>query len=283
MYLSACVSNLSTPVGVPLLKEMAVKGGHGTAKEQTSRRWLALWALAKLGDNLKRLDSLSPDREATQMAALELEAAREGERGQWAAVSLAFLQDRRAGQPPTLGVDEVLVHCSTDRNPFLREIAVFAMNFWPGGEKVEEALVARLDDRGEGEELLAEFYVGAKHLDRQFLKEPGLGVRYNAAVALARRGSDRVPVALLGEMLDESRQKEIHRIRYYKDGREAADEASAAATVQTALQAVAELHRKNPRVNLTPLDTAIEKLKQSAHPGLRKEAERTAEVLTSTP
>jgi hypothetical protein len=126
---------------------------------------------------------------------------------------------------------------------------------------------------------LAEFYEGEKGRDSQFTKTPGLRIRYNAAVALARRGSDRAPVDVLAEMLDESAQLEQHRVRSKKDGRETDDKATALDVVQTALRAAAELHRKNPRVNLAPLDTPIDRLKGSAGPAVRKEAERTREAL----
>jgi hypothetical protein len=278
LYLSACVGNLCTPVGVGPLKEMARDEGGGPAKVQTARRWRALWALANLGENLKRFDALSPERQEAVLAGFEQETAGEGDRAAWAGSALAYLKDRRAGQANALGVDEVLVSCSRQKDPFLREIAVFALNFWDGPE-VEGALLARLDDQGEGEGLLAEFYEGEKDRDTQFTKAPGLRIRYNAAVALARRGSDRAPVELLREMLDESAQLEQHRIRYKKDGHEAADEPTAYDTVQTALRAVAELHRKKPQLNLTALESAVEKLKGSASPAVRKEAERTREAL----
>ena len=48
---------------------------------------------------------------------------------------------------------------------------------------------------------------------------------FNATVALARRGSDKVRLSILKEMLDEEKQKEYHR-RRTKDGPEVADEAS---------------------------------------------------------
>ncbi|HEX5270838.1 MAG TPA: hypothetical protein VFW33_10140, partial [Gemmataceae bacterium] len=64
-YLSACVSHLSTPVGAPLLKQMALDGGPGPAKAQMTRRWRARWALANLGENLNRFDKLSPERKQT--------------------------------------------------------------------------------------------------------------------------------------------------------------------------------------------------------------------------
>ena len=152
---------------------MALDGGPG-GQAQMTRRWRALWALANLGDNLTRFDKLSPDRQEAVLAGFEQEAAGEGDRAAWAAAALACLQDRKAGKPNSLGVDEVLVRCSADANPFLREIAVFALNFWDGPD-VEDALVARLDDRGEGEELLADFAEGDKNHDvQQFTKTPGL-------------------------------------------------------------------------------------------------------------
>ncbi|HEX5270437.1 MAG TPA: hypothetical protein VFW33_08125, partial [Gemmataceae bacterium] len=210
----------------------------------------------------------------------EQEVAGEGDRATWAAAALAYLKDRAAGKANSLGVDEALVKCSADANPFLREIAVFALNFWDG-PGVEEALAARLDDRGQGEDLLAEFAEGDKSRDaRQLTKTPGLRIRYNAAVALARRGSGRTPIDLLGQMLDESEQLDQNRVRSRKDGHESADEATAYDVETTALQAVAELHRKNPNVNLAALDSAIDQLKDhSASPAVRKEAERTRAAL----
>jgi hypothetical protein len=278
-YLTACVSHLSTPVGVPVLKQQALDGGHGPARVQITRRWRALWALANLGENLRRFDKLSEERQETVLAGFEQEAVGEGDRAAWAGAALAYLKDRKAGKPNSLGVDEVLIRCSADKNPLLREIAVFALNFWDG-PGIEDALLARLEDQGTGEELPAELIEGDKNREyQQLTKTPGLRIRYNAAVALARRGSSRAPLDLLMEMLDESKQMEEHRLRSRKDGRETADEATACDVVQTALRAVAELHRRNPHVNLTPLDSAIDKLKDSPNPAVRKEAERTREAL----
>jgi hypothetical protein len=280
LYLSGCVGNLSNPVGTPLLKRMAVDGGSGPSKVQATRRWRALWSLANLGENLKRFDGLPPERQEAVVAEFERQATGEGERSRLAGETAAYLKGRREGAAPSLGVDEVLVRCTADKNPFLREVAVFALNFWDGGSAVDEALVARLDDQGQGEELLAEFYDGDKNRDTQFTKTPGLRIRYNAAVALARRGSCRAPIDLLKDMLDESAQLDQNRIRFKKDGREAADEGTAYDVMQTALRAVAELHRKSPSVNLTALEPAIDKLKDgSANPAVRKEAERTREAL----
>ncbi len=275
-YLTSCVGNLCTPVGAPLLKQMAVDGGPGSAKAQMARRWRALWALANLGENLKRFEKLSPDRQEAVRVGFQQAASAEDDRAAWAAVCVTYLADRSN----SLGVDEVLARCSADPNPFLREMAVFAMNFW-NGPRIEEALLARLDDRGEGEELLSPFAEGDQNIDVQFTKSPGLRIRYNAAIALARHGSGRTPIELLGQMLDESTQLDEHRLRSRKDGHERADEPTAYQTLETALRAVADLHRKNPRINLASLDSAVERLTQSADPGVRNEAQHTRDALKS--
>ncbi len=238
----------------------------------------AAWALANLGDNLTRFDRLSPDRQEVVLAGFQQEAVGQGSRAARAATALACLQDRRAGKPNALGVDAVLVRCSADGNPFLREMAVFALNFWDGPD-VEEALVARLDDRGAGEGQLAALHEGAKNAVVAYRPNEGLGIRYQAAVALARHGSDRAPIDLLGEMLDESAQMDAHRVRSIKDGHETPDQAAAYADMENALNAVVELHHKNSRVNLTPLETALEKLKDSPNPDIRRQAEHTRQEL----
>jgi hypothetical protein len=273
-YLTSCVGNLCTPVGAPILKQMAVDGGAGSARAQMTRRWRALWALANLGENLKRFEKLSPDRQQAVLVGFQEAASSDDDRATWAGVCVSYLTDRSN----SLGVDGVLARCSADPNPFLREMAVFAMNFWDGPQ-IEDALVARLDDQGQGEELLAPFGEGDKNLDVQFTKSPGLRIRYNAAVALARHGSARTPIELFAEMLDESRQLDEHRLRSRKDGHETADEPTAHQTLETALRAIAELHRKNPRINLSSVDSAVEKLIHSADPGVRNEAERTRDAL----
>jgi hypothetical protein len=167
-----------------------------------------------------------------------------------------------------------------DGNPVVRRHAVFATNFWPGGEAVEEALLARLNDHGEGEEQLNTFREEAKNLAFEYRNDEGLGIRYQAAVALARRGSDRAPLEVLAEMLDEATQLEKHRVRSTKDGREGPDKAATYGEMENALKAIAELHRRNPRMNLSALDTPLAKLNDCDNPAIRQEAERTREALT---
>ena len=162
----------------------------------------------------------------------------------------------------------------------MREVAVFATNFWPGGSDVEAALVERLGDKGEGEDQLASSLEGAKNLVVQFRKNEGLGIRYQATVALARRGSSQTPLDVLAEMLDESKQMELHKVRLTKDDRETVDPAAAYGEMENALKAIVELHRKNSSVNLTVLETPLEKLTKSDNAQIRQEAEQTREALS---
>jgi hypothetical protein len=111
---------------------------------------------------------------------------------------------------------------------------------------------------------------------------PGWEVRYNAAIALARRGSARVPFDLLAEMLDEDRQMKNFRARL-KDGREVPDEAAARRTVLSTLKAFAEWHTHPQAVQAVgPSDpglqrvyAAIDKLTQSPNRVVRTEAANT--------
>jgi hypothetical protein len=111
---------------------------------------------------------------------------------------------------------------------------------------------------------------------------PGWEVRYNATIALARRGSTRVPFDLLAEMLDEDRQMKNFRARL-QDGREVPDEAAARRTVLNALKAFAEWHKHPQAVQAVgPSDpglrrvyAAIDNLTHSPNLVVRTEAENT--------
>jgi hypothetical protein len=150
------------------------------------------------------------------------------------------------------------------------------LSFWLGTAEesalLDAALIKLSYDDGHGEEGLpkSEQETGAQ----PFTKIPGLSIRYNAAVALARRGSDRVRLDLLAEMLDEEAQTQNFRLRR-KDGQEVPDEATARTAVLSTIQAISELHRKRPDRDLAEVLPGLEKLKQSSTPIVRTEAERT--------
>ncbi|MFL5342266.1 MAG: hypothetical protein ACJ8F7_19135 [Gemmataceae bacterium] len=113
---------------------------------------------------------------------------------------------------------------------------------------------------------------------------PGWEVRYNATVALARRGSDKVKEEHvwdnLVEMLDEEQQFRNFR-RPLKDKTEVTDEAKAWLTIITALQAVDELHRRRPELDLSGLNPSVEKLTHSRNMAVSTEAKKTQQLLAA--
>jgi hypothetical protein len=111
---------------------------------------------------------------------------------------------------------------------------------------------------------------------------PGWEVRYNASLALARRGSDRIKEEHvwenLKEMLNEDQQLRNFRVKM-QDGTEVPDDGAARMTVISALQAINELHSRRPDINLSELDPAIDKLVGSSNTAVRTEANRTKLLL----
>lgn len=119
---------------------------------------------------------------------------------------------------------------------------------------------------------------------------PGWEVRYNAAAALARRGSEkaldpRVKETLL-EMLDEEQQMrnftikdEAGQPRTDAQGRELTDANGARLTVVTTMHALGELHRKRPELDLSEFRPAVEKLTQSTNLAVSIEAKKAMQWL----
>jgi hypothetical protein len=291
LYLSACLGHLVVPTAVPVLKELAGEESNGSATS-ARRRWRAIWALANLGENLKRFDKLPPERQGLLLAQLEEEAnASSAERGTWARQALAHLKNRLAGQPDTMGIDVTLAQCAKDQNPFLRTITAFALNFWSGrpaeNALIEATLVQLSHDDGRGVDLMARQYESeeVKPDNRFITRVPGLETRYNATVALLRRGSDQFRFGILLEMLDEELQLSNFRVER-KNGEEVADEPTARSTIVGALRALIEYHKqqpdglyKRPAAELDQLKLALDKLTHSSNPTLQSEAERTRAAL----
>jgi hypothetical protein len=179
-------------------------------------------------------------------------------------------------------VDKALLQCAEDQDPFLREIAAFALNFWEGDaaerKRIEEVLAKLAHDDGHGEDFLVQFREEQDKSDQAITRSPGLKIRYNATVALARRGSDKVRLGVLEEMLDENQQQQNFRLRR-KDGQEVAEDATVHATLVSALQAIAEFHHKQPERDLSSLYPALDELARNPNMALRNEAERTLRTL----
>jgi hypothetical protein len=105
----------------------------------------------------------------------------------------------------------------------------------------------------------------------------GWQVRYNAVLALARRGSPHVKDPdvwdTLTDMLDEGQQLRNFRVQL-SNGRDVPDETAARLTVIAALRAVQELHRKQPGMDLSGLKEPIAKLAASANVPVNTEAKQ---------
>src|SRR5262249_39127086 len=181
-----------------------------------------------------------------------------------------------------LGVDEALTRCAEDPDPFLREMAAFALNFWEGtaseNARLEGVLAKLAADNGHGEDQLSQLRDEPQQGEEALTRAPGLKIRYNATIALARRGSDKSRLGVLQEMLDVEHQRENFRVKR-RDGQVVPDEPTVGLTVSTALQAVAELHRHRPARDLSQLESAVASLTRSDNSALRNEAAKTQAAL----
>jgi hypothetical protein len=285
IYLGASLGNCMIPVGVPLLKQLAEQESGVEPEALAERRGRALFALATLGNNLQRYDRLSTE----EKDAIEEHLEEAGEQGhsRWTRGTLDYLRRRRAGKPDTMGIAEVLKKCAGDEDPFLRELAALASNFWHGTAveetTIETFLVKLSHDTGAGEERLEERTSrnpNAAHT-RQVTTIKGFKVQANATNALARRGSPRVRLDLMAQMLDADGLRKTFLIR----GRSAPDqpdEALVVLTLNDTLKALAQLRGKRPEMNLDRFKPLVDELTRSDNAAIRAEALQTQRVLEKT-
>jgi hypothetical protein len=114
---------------------------------------------------------------------------------------------------------------------------------------------------------------------------PGWEIRYNAAAALARRGSSKTPWPIIREMLDLDRQRRNFRVTLQK-GEEVANAEEAQRTVQSALAAVDQWHKKQDAAALASIPhdlqqvyDQIARLGQGPDIVLRVHAERVRQAI----
>ena len=160
-FLSACLGNLSVPVGVPLLTNMARKE-KGDAKSVALLRRHAVWALANLGENRKQFDKLPIEERTKSMTVLQEEARGSNPtRTDWARRTLDGLNGK------DFGVIDALADCAGTRDrpgdPDLRAMTAFALGFWSdtpdaSKRKLAEDTLLRLSspdaEQGQGERVL---------------------------------------------------------------------------------------------------------------------------------
>jgi hypothetical protein len=302
LFLTACLGNLVIPVGAPQLADMAAPqlAGPGANKNQPQpaemalepearreRQRRALWALATLGENLKRFDTKLSD-EARDGVERQLESAVEsGNHRELAKKVLNHLRRRRQGQPDAMGVSQALVACAGDEDPSVRYHAAFAMTFWAGGPAeeagMEKALVQLANDDGRGVDELEERLKANPNSEavQSRIRPKGFHVRPQAALALARRGSPQAPLDLLAELLDEKRLREIFVLENLKTRTRAPDEGLVALTIGDTLKALVQLRQKRPGDPRLPerFGPLVEELARHPNPAIRAEAERARAAL----
>jgi hypothetical protein len=117
---------------------------------------------------------------------------------------------------------------------------------------------------------------------------PGWQVRYNATIALARRGSTQLPFDVLCQMLDEEQQVRNFRMAI-APGKEIADEYAARRTVLDALKAFEDWQKHKEAVQaardnpgLACVHAAIDKLTKSDNEVLRTEAQIVKKTFAPT-
>jgi hypothetical protein len=320
-YLAACLGEFSVPVGAPVLKDLALQHDGLDPKALAAQRRRAVWGLANLGENLKRFDKLPADQKDALLARLRLavwalahpdegkedreefeklsaeekdtridalKPAAEPPHADWMRDALHCLRGRAAGQDDPIGVDRALVDAADAEDPFLRELAALAMNFWRGDAeadaRMEKALVKLSYDDGRGEDSLGQLSDEEDPGEtRAVSHKAGQRVCFNAVVALARRGSPKIAdrMDVLAAMLDGDALRK-NFVLVHKNGTEEPEKAAVDQTLFDALKAVAELHRLRPEMDLSALNPAIDALATTnGNPALRSEAQNTQIALKS--
>jgi len=106
LLLVQCLGHFMVPVGASVLEELAMQQSGLELRALSARRRQALWALANLGENLKRFEKLPVERQEAVLSQLEA-AAGEGQVGA-AKEALAYLKIVRLVGPAPWGWIESL-------------------------------------------------------------------------------------------------------------------------------------------------------------------------------
>jgi hypothetical protein len=144
LFLINCLGNMTVPVGAPLLRKVARNTEGNDPQWIALRRRRAVWALANLGNNLSRFQELSSPEKEAAIATLEGETTGAKPRSEWAKAAFEYLTAKGP-----LHVDETLVECARDDDPFLRVMVAFALKYWDGPD-VERTLQNLARDDGHG-------------------------------------------------------------------------------------------------------------------------------------
>ncbi len=281
LYLSSCIASSIVPVGAPLLGELAGTGHDADPQAAAQRRRWAMWNLAKLGDNVTRFDKLKPEQQDAILAALADQASRpDSYRAGWAEKAKDFLRGPHAHSLQTLGIEKVFVQDAADADAFLRQLTALALSFWEGtpqeNERIEDILLRLAHDDGHGEDILPSSDENAR--EKAITKTPGLRTRFNAVLALAHRGSAKVRLGILQQMLDEAYLQENFLVEG-KGGAQTPDQPTINQIIDAALKALLKLHERQPTLDLSSFKPALDMLAKNGNIAIRTEAVNVRQAL----
>ncbi|MEI7687072.1 MAG: hypothetical protein WCL32_18800 [Planctomycetota bacterium] len=150
-FLAASLRNFNVPAGAPSLCAIVVKDEGSDIVNGATRRRLALWSLANLGDSIKGYKALKPDEQALILALLRNEQTSSSEvRRKGAKNALKILNEfPDADDPELIAIDQTIDVASKAEDQYLRELAAYALNFWDG-PLAESTLLRLTTDQGFG-------------------------------------------------------------------------------------------------------------------------------------
>ena len=200
-FLPAAVGNFRVPVGLPLLQQLVADNAEATSEPKRLLRLRnAVMAIGMLGARLAEYDALPSEEKTNILDQLDLEASEgSSERRAWAQKARQYLQLRDQRQSPDeakdfYGLTATLRQAAAAPDEMTRKLTVLALANWdePGVETVLRQLCGSHRDIPESGFVDGDAARGERE------------IRYNAALALARRNSPLTPWDIVLETLDET-------------------------------------------------------------------------------
>jgi hypothetical protein len=300
-FLAASLSGFVVPVGVPVLRELALQEKGIEENHLREQRANALWSLAVLGENVKRFDKLPPPDQQSILEKLTADLD-DPERASDAKAARDFLLKRADKIADAMDVDQAAMKCAESDDPFLRELSAFTLNFWFGDEAANQRMNKTLltlshdDGRGtmsveqllhrarrlkklQGESVLTDNLLMSPDVNTKtvaYSVPPELNIKFNATIALARRGSDEVDTGRLVDMLNPDKLRTQFLRQDVATEKTEPDEGMVIQTLVNTLKAVSELQKQRPQRITSAIRMAVNNLKSNANAAVKKEAEETA-------
>jgi hypothetical protein len=154
LFLTSSLGDFTIPIGVHVLRTIAMKDKSAEIKGLSLRRRRAVWALANLGNNMQTryfgkgaagaVKALNGEQKHKVLDRLATIAGGSSERAKLAHYTYDVLANKA---PPR--VDEILAFCAESDDVFLREETALALNFW-NGPLTEQTLLKLSRDDGHG-------------------------------------------------------------------------------------------------------------------------------------